>query len=126
MEVLPNERLFLFSEDQMPHTGKENPLIFVRERPAGVAQYNEFASNSEQADTSGIRVFLEKLSCKREDWQVLQAENAISLYEYYMKSLPLPKSERIDRASAEKTYGLAMCRRRAGAATTPATSLIQH
>ena len=67
-----------------------------------VVQYNEFASNCEQADTSGIGTFLEKLSCRREDWQVLQAEKAVSLYEYYMKSLPILKSARIDRASAEK------------------------
>ena len=67
-----------------------------------VAQYNEFASNNEQADASRIGVFLKKLSCRREEWQVLQAEKAVSLYEYYMKSLPFPNSDRIDRTSAEK------------------------
>ncbi len=67
-----------------------------------VAQYNEFASNSKRPDAPVVGVFLEKLSCKREDWQVRQAEKAVSLYDYYRKSLPLSKSDSIDRAPAEK------------------------
>ena len=67
-----------------------------------VAQYKELATNCEQSDGAGVGGFLEKLSRKRENWQVLQAENAISLYEYYMKSSRSPKSDSIEQASAEK------------------------
>ena len=67
-----------------------------------IVQYNEFASNSKRPDAPVVGVFLEKLSCKREDWQVRQAEKAVSLYDYYRKSLPLSKSDSIDRAPAEK------------------------
>ena len=51
-----------------------------------VSRYHAFNSSCSAGNYDQIKPFLETLSLKQEDWQVRQAERAVSLYLYFKKS----------------------------------------